>query len=110
MTELMINLLLMTCIIVFIIDLSGVIDEMEKGLAKWLKVKTVHIPKPFSCSLCMTWWSGLLYLILAQALTWKMVGYLALLSFFTPVIYNALRFFRDLFDKFIDCLYKLLYR
>ena len=106
--ELVINILLIAVIWVFILDLSGIIDEMENGLAKWLNVKKVHIPKPFSCSLCMTWWTGLIYLLVLNRCTLGGVAILAIACFCTPVIMNALALFRELLDKVLECFAKLL--
>lgn len=86
----MINLLIIQLLIVFIIDLSGIIDELEKMIAKWLKVNKVHIPKPFSCSLCSSWWCGLIYLLIMGQFTIPMIGFVALLAYLTPVSYNFL--------------------
>lgn len=86
----MINLLIIQLLLVFIIDLSGIIEEAEKMIAKWLKVPKVHIPKPFSCSLCSTWWIGLIYLLIIGQFTIPMIGYVALLAYLTPVSYNFL--------------------
>ena len=97
----MINLLVLTLLCVFVIDCSGVIDELEASLAKWLRVKSVRIPKPFSCSLCTSWWLGLVYLIVTQHFTLLWVGYVALLAFLTPVFYNALTLLRDLLNKLL---------
>ena len=44
-----INLLLINLILIYGLDISGFIQELEIGLAKWLKVKEITIPKPFSC-------------------------------------------------------------
>lgn len=55
------DLFLITIIICFIIDISGIIESIEWWLSKWLKVNC-KIPKPFSCSLCMTFWIGLIWI------------------------------------------------
>ena len=55
------DLFLITIIICFIIDISGIIESIEWWLSKWLKVPC-KIPKPFSCSLCSTFWIGLIYI------------------------------------------------
>lgn len=55
------DLFLITIIICFIIDISGIIESIEWWLSKWLKVPC-KIPKPFSCSLCMTFWIGLIWI------------------------------------------------
>lgn len=93
----MLNLFILSMIIVFIIDLSGIITTIENGLSKWLKCQA-SIPKPFSCSLCSVWWVGLIYLICTSTFTIPMIGYVALLSFMTNPIYNTLLFIRDLYS------------
>lgn len=101
------KLLILTSIIVFIIDLSGFIDEVERILSKWIKAK-VLIPKPFSCSLCISWWIGLLYLLVYGKFTIIWIGYVALLSLLTTTIYNGLLMIRDLLNKIIDWVYNTL--
>ena len=63
------DLFLIALICVVIIDISGFIGEIEDILAKWLKVKSVRIPKPLSCSFCMVHWVGLAYLLLSGGLS-----------------------------------------
>lgn len=103
----MIELLIITALIVFIVDLSGIIESMESGLGKWLKC-TVRIPKPFSCSLCMSWWTGLIYLICVGQFSILWIGYVGLLAFLTPVINNLLQLLRDGLNKIINWLYDTL--
>lgn len=101
------KLFILTCIIVFIIDLSGIIEELERILGKWLKAKII-IPKPFSCSLCLTWWIGLLYLLVYGCFTIDYIAYVALLSFLTQIIYNVIILLRDMINKAIQLIYKYL--
>ena len=104
----LINLLIITCLIVFVIDLSGFVDSAEDALSKWLG-HTAKIPKPFSCSLCMTWWIGLVYLIISSSMTWLWIGGVALCSFLTPVIGEVLMTVRDLGLGFFAWLHKALH-
>lgn len=55
------DLFFITTIICFIIDISGIIESIEWWLSKWLNVNC-KIPRPFSCSLCMTFWIGLIWI------------------------------------------------
>lgn len=80
----LINLLLIAIIIVNLIDLSGFIDEMEAIIGRWLGCK-VKIPKPFSCSYCMTHHVGLIYLIFNH-FTLYYYAFILFLCFLTPVI------------------------
>ena len=53
----------------FIIDYSGFIDAIESFVRSHSKssMKFFKVPKPFSCSLCMSFWIGLTLLILESA-------------------------------------------
>ena len=55
-----INILLLTFIVVFIVDLSGFSDTLTGAVSRWLHVPVRELP-PFTCSLCMTFWVGLIY-------------------------------------------------
>lgn len=98
-----INILMLTFICVYIIDLSGVIDELEDIIGKWLKCK-IKIPKPFSCSLCSSWWLGLLYIIIMGKFTILNIAFVAFLSFLTPNIYNVLIALKIAIDDLIGYL------
>ena len=109
----MINLFILTCIIVFIIDLSGFVDEMVKRLYyKYIKVGDYHtlIPKlkPLTCSLCLSFWVGLIYLLITLQFTIIMIGYVCLLSFLTPIIGDILVMIKDALNKIINLIYKLI--
>lgn len=94
---------MITFICVYIIDLSGVIDELEDIIGKWLKCK-IKIPKPFSCSLCSSWWLGLLYIIIMGKFTILNIAFVAFLSFLTPNIYNILIALKTAIDDLIGYL------
>ena len=109
----MINLFILTCIIVFIIDLSGFVDEMVKRLYyKYIKVGDYHtlIPKlkPLTCSLCLSFWAGIIYLLITSQFTILMLGYVCLLAFLTPIIGDILVMIKDALNKIINLIYKLI--
>lgn len=93
------DILLIAFICVFIIDFSGVIESLEAALKKWVGNPFVHIPKPFSCSLCSTWWAGLIYLLIVGSFTIPNIAYVGLVAAFTPVFLRTLYFIRDFFDS-----------
>ena len=100
-----INLLIIQLIIVFVIDISGFIDEgIEPALAKILKQKKVKLKKPFSCSLCMTTWIGLIYILIYGSFTIPMIGYVFLLAFLTPIAYNFLLMVREALTKITNLI------
>lgn len=109
----MINLFILTCIIVFIIDLSGFVDEMVKRLYyKYIKVGDYHtlIPKlkPLTCSLCLSFWAGIIYLLITSQFTILMIGYVCLLAFLSPIIGDILVMIKDVINKIINLIYKLI--
>ena len=101
-----INILLIGVIWVFIIDVSGVIEEAESFLTRQLRFKA-HIPKPFSCSLCMTFWSGLVYLLFKGCFSWLLMSYVCLVALLTPVISDLMILLRETLRKLIQKLMRL---
>ena len=76
------DLFMLTAIVVFIVDLSGFTDSWKPALAKYLHCKIERV-RPFDCSLCMTFWSCLIYLLVTGNLTFINIAYISLLSYLT---------------------------
>ena len=116
MLTIIINILLLATIIVFIVDLSGSIEHLVKPIVKHF----LHIPPHkgitlplIECSLCCTWWIGLIYICIASianTFTFNqfliLVSVLALVSFLTPVLKDLLVLIKDLIIRFIEVFYK----
>jgi len=104
------KLLYLAIILVFIIDYSGVIGSIEDFVSRGLfHSKTrFHIPKPFSCSMCMEWWSGLIYLLVIHEFTLFNVMLVALMAASTIVIGEIMAFGRDLLLMIISKLREFL--
>ena len=58
----LIDMLIIACIVCFVIDVSGFVQSMKR---LYLRLSW----KPFDCSLCSTWWSCLLYIIITGRFT-----------------------------------------
>lgn len=106
--DIVIDLLLIQFIIVNIIDISGFIGEMETMIGRWLKAKSVHIPKPFSCSYCLCWWTGLIYLIISSHLSLLTAAVLLLIANLTTVTMEAVYLFRDILLKALQFISKII--
>lgn len=66
MLNIIINLLLINLIVVMVFN-SGFIDSIDEMInRKW---KFYHLPKPFSCALCMTFWTSVIWLLFTKELT-----------------------------------------
>ena len=105
------NLFIISIIWVLILDLSGFARTIDKTLYKIFYPgkpfrEDAHF-KPFDCSLCMTWWSCLIYLIIANALTLPYIALSLLFAWLTTIEKDVFIFIKDLITKLIDCLYAL---
>lgn len=105
--QIIIDLLLIQFIITGIIDVSGFIGEIEHSLSKWLKIKA-KIPKPFSCSTCMTFWTGLIYLLITGNLSLLTISLTLFIALMTTVTSGVIILVRDLFLKIIDLINKII--
>lgn len=106
------HLILISLVVCFIVDVSGIVDSVKHLIwSKWIKVgdyHQLHFP-PFDCSLCMTFWSGLIYLLVTPgAFTIPYIAFVALLSLLSSKITGLEIFVQDLVDKGISLLYKLI--
>lgn len=107
----LINLLLITLIIVFIVDISGAIEHLVNPLIKYiLKIpKTSRIEIPLiSCSLCMTFWSGLIYIICMGEFTLLNLFFVCVCAFLTPHIKDLFILVRDILTIFSNKIYDKL--
>lgn len=116
MPTIIINIILLSIIIVFIVDLSGSIEHLVKPIVKHLlripPQKDITLPL-IECSLCCVWWSGLLYICIvsiSNAFTFNqfliLVSVLSLVSFLTSSIKDLLVLIKDLIIRFIEVFYK----
>ena len=88
-----IDILLIAAVYVFALDVSGFWDEASAKIKGWLTHGAIRTPfqfKPFSCSLCMTFWTGIVYLLAVGRLTIANVAYVCLVAFLTPRIKDLL--------------------
>lgn len=99
----LIDLLLVTLIIVYIIDISGAIEDLaEPLLAKLFHKSKVRLKKPWSCSKCMTFWIGLIYLLITMNFTIPYIFYVCMLSMLTPFFNNVLTLLLEALIKLTD--------
>lgn len=107
----LIKLLLITLIIVFIVDISGAIDHLVNPLVKRIlripKTSRIEIPL-ISCSLCMTFWSGLIYVIVTGGFSLLNLVYVCLCAFLTPHIKDLYILVRDVLTTIQNKIYSKL--
>lgn len=96
---LILSLLYITLITTFIIDISGFNDTYQSIIKHILKIDK-GTPKPL-CSLCLSWWLSLLYLIITSNLTLFNILIAIIFACLTPI-------FKDLWYTFTDLIIKIL--
>lgn len=101
------NLILISLIIVYIIDISGFVDEIENFFFKKFKIGASRL-KPFNCSKCMTWWIGLLTIFIQDMFTLKYIALVAAISMLSNTISQLLIFIREALNKTVNKLIELI--
>ena len=92
-------------IYVFGIDIARFWDVVSAAVKGWLTHGAIRTPfqlKPFSCSLCMTFWTGLLYLAIVGALSVGNVAYVCFVAMLTPRIKDCLLAVDSIIAKIIN--------
>ena len=104
------NLFIISVIWVLILDLSGFALTIDKLLYRiFYKNRPFREDarfKPFDCSLCMTWWTSLIYLLVLNALTLPNIAFSLLFAWLTTTEKDILIFLKDIITKLLDILYK----
>lgn len=83
-----IDLLLVTAIIVFFVDLCGIVPAAKYMVARIITGRQTAALfsdrmswKPIDCSLCMTFWAGFVYMLLTKDYHLTTAAYVCALSF-----------------------------
>lgn len=99
MLDVLLDLFFIQLIWVIIADLSG-FNDTWKSIIKLIltkgKMSDPNYPGFNLCSLCLTWWSCLLYLIITGNLTLMWIAVSLLISFFTGITRTILIQLNDL--------------
>lgn len=107
----MINLIMISAIVCFIVDISGIIDTLKHFLwKKYIKVGDWHnlSLKPLDCSLCMVFHTGWIYLLIVGQFTLFNFAFVCLLSLLSSNISDLERYLKDFLVWLTNLLYKLI--
>lgn len=99
------NVFLIAVVISFGLDVAGFWNEVTSIITGWLTKGKIRKPfelKPFSCSLCMTFWSSLAYVITVHAFTLPMLAWICLCSWLTTVIPGIFYLIESVINKFLS--------
>lgn len=109
------NIFLIAIILVIITDLSGIVEYIKSHL--YFRLRGTYDYPPswdspiihlMSCSLCQTWWVGLVYLIVIGQVTIPAIAYLLAIAYLTTTIKDIIVFIKETLTKAIDKLFKML--
>lgn len=94
-------------LIVVLVFLSGFVDSVDEAINK--RFKFHHLPKPFSCCLCSTFWTTIIYLIVMKELSLLTVLYALASATLTEVTTPLITLIKNLFLKIIELMNKILW-
>lgn len=97
------DIFLLSLLVVYIVDLSGFTEAWLSAFSRWLG-RTVREVRPFTCSLCMVWWTGVVYAIVTGRFCLPILAYTALLSYLSMTISHFMIFINELL---LVCISKL---
>lgn len=103
----MIETLLITISWILILDQLQFWNDFSTMISGWLSGGKIKKPldwKPFNCSVCMSFWTNLAYIIVTNQFTIWMVLYILVLSWSTPIINSILCFVRNSIIKIINTI------
>lgn len=99
------EMLALAAVVVFIVDLSGFTDTVL-DFASRVSGRRVISMKPFTCSLCSTFWACCIWALCRSSFGIATLAWSAALAYITPVIGGALALIRAalqaVIDKFIE--------
>ncbi len=99
------NCFLISVCWVLILDQFHFMDEITVLLSKWLSNGRIEKPlqlKPFTCSLCMSWWTNLIYIIAVGEFSVPMLFGILLISWTTPITNDILTMIKTMIIKILN--------
>lgn len=105
----LVELILIALFWVLVVDIAQFPAEIKRGLFRWLKGKREYVDyslKPFDCSLCLTWWTGLIWIIVA-GFRFDYVVLCLGIACFAPIIKDVILLTRDFLGWIIDRAYNI---
>ena len=103
----MIDCLLITICWVIVLDQLHFFEDLTSTIKSILTKGKFRNPiniKPFNCSVCMSFYCNLIYIIIIGKFSIFMIGYILLLSWSAPMISSVLTLLKNIFLKIINTL------
>lgn len=96
------ELLALAFIIVYIVDETGIVDSFKTLIKRWLNTKSNISLKPLDCSLCMTHWVCLVYVLIFGNFSIFVYLYILFLSCNTDNIYTLIQKVNEIISKLFN--------
>lgn len=103
----MIDCICIMVVCVLVIDQFRFVDEITTIISGWITNGHIRKPmdiKPFSCSLCSSFWLNLIYIIATGLFSIPMVVYILFLSWMTPVVNDIFTLVKQTILKILNKL------
>lgn len=94
-------------LIVVLVFLSGFVDSIDEAINKRFKFR--HLPKPFSCCLCSTFWTTIIYLIVMKELSLLTILYALASATLTEVTTPFITTVKNYLLKAVELLNRIIY-
>lgn len=94
-------------LIVVLIFLSGFIDSVDGWISKTYRFH--HLPKPFSCALCTTFWASLIWVIATGQFSLLSIVFCLANAHLTEITTPLITLVKNLLLKAIGLINSILY-
>ena len=95
-------------LVVVLIFLSGFIDSVDGFInRKW---KPYHLPKPFSCALCTTFWASLIWVIATGRFSLLSIVFCLANAHLTEITTPLITLVKNALLKIIELMNRLLWK
>lgn len=110
-----IDMLFITVIVCFIVDCSGVMTDIRRLISRLIHKRTkIYVEpsslalKPFGCSLCVTWWTCLFYLLYMGEFTLAYMCLAAVYALMSSNVSGLLLTVKDIMSTVENLIQKLI--
>ena len=111
MIQTTINILIISLLLIYGNTISGFGENLKQWIWKKLlfpKYPVTILDRPFFCNLCLTFWVGIIVLLVTNQFTLPMVAIVAVISYLTDVTETLIRMAKDLIVNIVNQIYKLV--
>ena len=100
--------LLLINVIITLIFLSGFIDSIDEDISK--RWKFYHLPKPFSCCLCSTFWASLIWVIATGQVSLLSIALCLINAHLTEIVSPLISLIKNALLKIIEVINKVIWK